>query len=77
MLPSLDSRSCVTPLMSSRPSTFTLTPGEAVLASMSLIRTEPVGAFESTSAPFWTENAVIASLSSWLSRVTSALPGLS
>jgi hypothetical protein len=54
-----------------------MTFGEEVETSMSLILTEPLGGLESRSLPPLTVNSVIASLSSWLSRLGSVFPALS
>jgi hypothetical protein len=57
--------------------TFAVTLGVAVRASTSLSATVPVGGLESAILPPWTAKVVVASLSGWLSRLESALLGLS
>src|SRR4051812_22163283 len=71
VMPSLDTRTFVTPDTSSRPSTLTVTCDDAVLAETPLIATVPLGRAPSTSRPPLTLKGVTASLATMLSRARS------
>ncbi len=75
--PSLETLNSVTPLTSSRPSASSRTDEELVTSSRWLSVKVPLGASLSTMLPLVTVKTRIASLSSWFSRATSDLSGLS